>query len=115
MFHFNGLGDPRMTDSRRWSRIAVIGYGAITDEIVSCLEQRGELGALAGVLDLPERLDALRLKARGRFPVVGTLDALLGLKPQLVIEAAGHGAVKRFAADVLARRIDLLIASVGAL
>ena len=97
------------------SRIVLIGYGAIADEIVRCLEARGEISALVGVLVRPEQLLRLREKANRRFPVVAEFDALLDLGPTIVIEAAGHEAVARFGAAVLARRIDLLIASVGAL
>jgi aspartate dehydrogenase len=100
---------------KRASRICVIGYGAVADEIVRCLETRKNIGALAGVLDTPSRLDELQKKANGRFPVIGTLDELLDLKPDILIEAAGHSAVKQFATQVLARGVDLLIASVGAL
>jgi aspartate dehydrogenase len=96
-------------------RIALIGYGAIADEVVRSIEVRGEISALAGILVRPERLPQLRQKAAGRFAVVEGLPALLALEPDIVIEAAGHEAVVRFGADVLSRGIDLLIASVGAL
>jgi aspartate dehydrogenase len=97
------------------TRIALLGFGAIGDEIVRCLEMRAELSTLIGVLELPERLGAARKKACGRFPVVCELRELLALRPDLVIEAAGHGAVAQFGSDILARGCDLLIASVGAL
>jgi aspartate dehydrogenase len=96
-------------------RVALIGYGAIADEIVRCLEARGEISSLAGILVRPEQRSRLAPKANGRFPVVEDLAALLALEPALVIETAGHDAVARFGAAVLARRIDLLVASVGAL
>jgi aspartate dehydrogenase len=100
---------------RRPLRFAVIGYGAITDEMVLSLQRRGQLAALLGVLVLPERVAPLRLKADGRFPVVGRLDELLALKPDIVIEAAGHAAVQTYGPAILERGADLLIASVGAL
>jgi aspartate dehydrogenase len=96
-------------------RIALIGYGAIADDVVRCLEVRDEISSLAGILVRPEQLARLRPKASGRFPLVEELAALLDLEPAIVIEAAGHEAVARFGAAVLARRIDLMIASVGAL
>jgi aspartate dehydrogenase len=96
-------------------RIALIGYGAIADDVVRCLEVRGEISSLAGILVRPQQLPRLRPKASGRFPLVEELAALLDLEPAIVIEAAGHEAVARLGAAVLARRIDLLIASVGAL
>lgn len=96
-------------------RIALIGYGAIADEVIRCLEVRGEISALAGILVRPGQLPRLRQKAMGRFALVEGLPALLDLEPAIVLEAAGHEAVARFGADVLARHTDLLIASVGAL
>jgi aspartate dehydrogenase len=97
------------------SRIAVIGYGAITDEIVRCLEVRGQLKTLVCVLGRPNKLSALEQKAAARFPVVDALPELLAFEPEIVIEAAGHGAVSEFGEAVLERGCDLLIASVGAL
>lgn len=94
---------------------AIIGFGAITHEIVACLERLGEGRLVLGVLDLPERLTALRAEAAGRFPVVGRLDELLALAPTMVVECAGHAAVRAFGADTLAAGIDLLMASVGTL
>jgi aspartate dehydrogenase len=96
-------------------RIALIGYGAIADEVIRSLEARREISGLAGILVRPGRLPQLRQKAAGRFTVVDELAALLDLAPDIVVEAAGHAAVAGFGPDVLGRGIDLLIASVGAL
>ena len=60
-------------------RLAVIGFGAITEEIVRCLDARGELDTLLGVLDLPQSMPEVRRKAAGRFAAVDHLDALLDL------------------------------------
>jgi hypothetical protein len=43
-------------------RIAVIGYGAVADEMVRCLEARGEIAALAGILVRPEGSPSSRTK-----------------------------------------------------
>jgi len=45
------------------ARIGVIGYGAITDEIVRCLDMRGQLNRLVGVLGQPEKLNELAARA----------------------------------------------------
>lgn len=99
--------------SRR--RAAIIGYGAITRELLDCLVQLDELDRVVGVLDLPERLPELRAEAAGRFPVVDNMDDLLRNDPDMVIECAGQTAVKKFGADLLGQGYDMLIASVGAL
>lgn len=96
-------------------RVAVIGYGAITHELVDCLETIGERERVVGILDIPERVPELKTHAQGRFAVVSDLEELLGLEPDLVVECAGQSAVEVFGAKILERGIDLLIASVGAL
>jgi aspartate dehydrogenase len=107
------LGEYALTQAP--ARIGVIGYGAITDEIIRCLELRGDLEVLVGVLDLPEKGRELTNKAAGRFPVFAALPELLARKPEIVIEAAGHGAVHAFGTDILKSGSDLLVASTGAL
>jgi aspartate dehydrogenase len=109
MFHITGalLIEPRRP------RIGVIGYGAVGEEIVHCLAMRGDLAALVGVLVTPANLVRRRRKADGRFPVVDTFEDLLALQPNIVVEAAGHAALKRWGPKVLSRGIDLMIGSVG--
>jgi len=97
------------------TRIAVIGYGAITEEMVRSLDMRGQLAALSCVLVRPSRRAEHERKAAGHFRVVDTLPDLLACKPQIVIEAAGHGAVAQFGVPILEHGCDLLLASVGAL
>ena len=104
-----------MEKSGKGVRFAVIGYGAITHEIVRSLDQRGELDSLLGVLVRPTRLAEAMRDAAGRFAVVDSIDALLELGPQLVAECAGHGAMREFAAAILGRGTDLLCSSVGVL
>jgi aspartate dehydrogenase len=102
-------------DDRQDRRFAVIGFGAITEEVVRTLEERGQLAALAGVLVRPSRLGAARSRAAGRFPVVATLAELLGLRPDVVAECAGHEAMRELAVPTLLGGVDLLCSSVGVL
>jgi aspartate dehydrogenase len=51
----------------------------------------------------------------GDVPVVGTPDALLACKPDLVVECASHEAFRAYAAPVLAAGVDLIAVSVGVL
>lgn len=104
-----------MQESGRTKRLAVIGFGAISEELVRCLETRGELNTLAGVLVRTQRVTQVRQLAAGRFAVVEEVDALLDLGVEVVVECAGHSALRCFGPPVLARGIDLMIASVGAL
>jgi aspartate dehydrogenase len=104
-----------MSGVSKASRIALIGYGAIADEVIRCLDSREEIRTLAGFLVRPERRRQAEQKSLGRFAIVDELPALLALQPDIVIEAAGHEAVLRYGADVLRHGVDFLVASVGAL
>lgn len=97
------------------SRIALIGYGSIGEEVVRCLEACGEISTLIGFMVRPERVVDAKQRSLGRFAIVDSLSALFELQPDVIIEAAGHDAVSRFGAEVLRRGVDFLIASVGAL
>lgn len=96
-------------------RFAIIGFGAITDEIVRTLAQGNELEALAAVLVRPERLLEAEQKAAGRFPVVDSLEALRTCEPDIIAECAGHGAVLRYAPAIVGDGMDFVCSSVGAL
>ena len=90
-------------------RFALIGFGAIAEEIARCLEASGELEALVGVLvrSAPP--------ADRPFAFVRDIEALLALGPQTVVECAGHDAMRQYAPAVLARGTDLVCSSVGVL
>jgi aspartate dehydrogenase len=96
-------------------RFAIIGFGAIADEVVRAREERDELERLVGVLVRPQRRTEAAQKAAGRFAVVDSIDALCGLEPDIVAECAGHGAMRDYAAALLQRGIDVLCSSVGVL
>jgi aspartate dehydrogenase len=96
-------------------KFALIGFGAIATELVSYLIRRQALDHLTGVLVLPRSAAIARGVAAGRFPVVDHLPALLALKPDLVIECAGHAAVVQYGDDIVSQGHDLLVTSVGAL
>jgi predicted dinucleotide-utilizing enzyme len=102
------------SQKRSLSRLAVIGCGAIGSEIIRCLEARGETETLVGILDLPDRIPALKHQLAGRFPVVDNIQDLLAFDPDMIVEAAGHAALKRFGLEVVQHGMDLLVASVGA-
>ena len=98
-------------------RFSIIGYGAITDEIVLTLEKAASPPEteIAAVLVLPKQFGDRRQRAAGRFDVVTTLDALLASSPELIMEAAGQGAVRDHASRIVSEGVDFMCASVGAL
>lgn len=88
---------------------ALIGFGAIAEEMVRVLEESGGREALRGILVRRPRPGATR------FAVVETLDALFALGPEVVVECAGHEAMRQYAPAILARGVDLVCSSVGVL
>lgn len=51
----------------------------------------------------------------GAPAVVGSLEALLERRPQVIVECAGHDALRRYGAAVLRSGLELIVLSVGAL
>lgn len=90
-------------------RLALIGYGAIGQAIVARLLERGELDSLAGILARsPPAADP-------GVPVWYDADALIAARPDIVIEAAGHAALRTLGPAIVASGPDLVVAAVGAL
>ena len=96
-------------------RTALIGCGAIGQEILAQLAADGALDRVMSVLERPRNLARTRELAAGRFPVTGQLSELLAAKPQVVVECAGHSAVAAHGAAILRAGIDLIIAATGCL
>jgi aspartate dehydrogenase len=92
-------------------RVALIGLGAIGGVVARELQARSNEGVmLVGALCRSVPQDA----AAG-VRTVTSLAQLMALKPDLVVEAAGHAAVQAHGANCLRGGADLLLASVGAL
>ncbi|WP_296615590.1 aspartate dehydrogenase [Sphingomonas sp.] len=95
--------------------IALIGFGAIGASVVDLwptLSNRSHLGAL---LVRPYQLAEARARAPKETFVTDEPDAFLAKDADIVVEAAGHGAVAALGEKVLAQGRDFHILSVGAL
>ncbi len=88
-------------------KVAVIGYGAIGSFVVAHLNAEPSI-EVAAVFSLPPPLTC-------PAPVVGSIEALLATRPDLVIECAGHQALREAGETVIRNGTDLLVVSVGAL
>jgi aspartate dehydrogenase len=75
-------------------------------EVLTGLEKLGETETLCATLVRP---------GREAPKAVHGIDALIAAGPQVVMECAGHSAVKEFAAPLLRAGIDVIVSSVGAL
>lgn len=89
-------------------RLGLIGFGSIGRELYKRLS--AQTGYSFCVLSRSVPHDA-----PDTVQHVGTIESLLQLEPDLVVECAGHAAVRSYAGNVLDARIPLLVASIGAL
>lgn len=96
-------GEPR--------RVGLIGLGTIGRAVVDIAARYPDDIAIVG---------ACTSSGKSRFgevpvPVVGTLPDLLALRPEVVVEVAGHDGLRQHGPGVLRAGIDLVAVSVGAL
>lgn len=98
--------------SQRRTRVGFIGLGAIGQATVALANEQfsDELDTVAALVR-----DTERPRRSGMPPLVSDLAGLLGARPDVVVEAAGHEALREFGPGVLAAGIDLYFIAVGAL
>lgn len=104
------------------TRLGLIGAGGLSQIVVGALAQhlRHPLDALA-ILVLPEGREAALRRLDGAAALARTvsiyedLPELLAESPDLIVECAGHAAVRLYGAKILQSGCDLLISSVGSL
>jgi aspartate dehydrogenase len=97
-------------------RIGIIGGGVIARLFLEHIA-RGDMGE-ARVVAIQGRSEASRGKPLAEqygVPFVTGLQGLLSQRPQVVIEAASHDAVREFARPLLQQGIPVIILSGGAL
>ena len=103
--------------------LGIIGYGTIAALALEAVarERSAPLDLLI-CLAKPEgaaRAHAMLERAGARlareFRVTTSLAELIDANPSLIVEAAGHGAVRAHGKAILTAKIDLLVTSVGAL
>lgn len=90
------------------ARIGIIGFGAIGAEISRVLGDLGETSSVAAVLVREGR-------AAGGHVAVHDVRALLESGARIVLECAGHDALRTYGPAVLGGGADLIVTSVGAL
>jgi aspartate dehydrogenase len=94
-------------------KVAIIGFGAIGRALAQGIAGTGT--TLVGVLEREEAAAAARERLPASIVVTSVLDELLALEPAVVVECAGHAALRASGARVLRAGRDLIVASVGAL
>lgn len=98
-------------------RVGVIGLGAIGRALVHCLHEADAAGRIELVSVLDQEAGQLTQLPPGlaRAVVTAEPDAFWSCSPHLVVECAGHAVVQAHGAPTLARGVDFLMISVGAL
>lgn len=92
-------------------RVGFLGFGTIAKRVQQLIAEHtpGQVdivGALVAHPDTP--------RPEGSPRVVATLDELLTLQPEVIVEVGGHDALRAYGAQVLRAGVDLLMVSVGA-
>ncbi|NPA97193.1 MAG: aspartate dehydrogenase [Crenarchaeota archaeon] len=98
-------------------RIALIGCGAIGSEIAKAIDEGYVAAELVAMFDIVrEKCEDLRSKMRRAKPrIASSIDELLELKPDIVVEAASQEAVRQYGEKILSSGAWLVVLSVGAL
>ncbi len=97
-------------------RVALLGGGTIGRLVLESIE-RGELGGVEVVALAGRRAasPAAGLAARFRVPYVTGRDGLLAARPDTVLEAASHEAVREHLVALLGAGVSVIVLSAGAL
>jgi len=92
--------------------VLLIGYGAMGREVLKKLGDGP--GRITAILEVPDRVKAVRAEVPSSIQVVSAPDDLDTLPP-LAAECAGHHAVDNYCVGLLKRGIDVIVISVGCL
>ena len=97
-------------------RIGIIGGGTIARLFLDHIA-KGDLGDARVVAILGREASARSRALANEYGVelAASIDALLHIKPAVIVEAAGHEALGAHAERVLAAGIDLIVLSAGAM
>lgn len=95
--------------------IGILGFGTIGHELTTAVRDGTVSVSAVRIFDRhPDRVEAfVEQTETGKISVVREFDRLLDA--DLVVEAAGQGAVRKYAVDILRANCDLVVLSVGAL
>ena len=97
-------------------RVAIIGGGSIARLFLEHV-RRGDLGRarVVAIVGRGEGTRARQLAKAFRVPCVSSLKGLLATKPDVVVEAAAHEAVREYGEALLKKGVGLIVLSAGAL
>ena len=99
---------------RKRLKIALIGYGAISQTLIDIFRDKKPAIDIVGILVRPGRGRDTQKKVGRKVAAVESLKELLKLKPDVVVEAAGQQAVRDLGEAILKKGIDLMVIATGA-
>lgn len=94
-------------------QVGIIGYGAMGAVLRSTLEAGG--AEVVAVLGRMPSLERVRAALPPTVIVTDDLATLVGARPDVVVECAGHEGLRQHGPRIIAAGFDLVVASVGAL
>lgn len=95
-------------------KIALIGYGAISQTLFDLFAAKKPPIDIVGVLVREGRIKATQKKVGPEVAVVDSLKALLKLDPDVVVEAASQQAVRDWGETILKKGVDFMVIATGA-
>lgn len=95
-------------------KVGLVGYGAIGRRLAD-LVREGAAGSAELVATLVRDKARHGAGADAEWPFVDRPDHLLAAGPSIIVEAAGHEAVRNYVGGFLRKGVDTLIVSIGAL
>lgn len=100
-----------MDDKQQLMRVGFLGYGTIARRVQALISERAadQMRIVAALVK-----DASKERPAGSPTIVSSLEALLAERPEVVVEAGGHDALRAYGAGVLRAGVDLIMVSVGA-
>ena len=103
-----------MAKKKKRLKIALIGYGAISQMLFDIFREKKPDIDIVGVLVRPGRAKAVQKQVGRKVAVVESLKALLKLKPDVVVEAASQQAVREWGEEILKKGFDFMVIATGA-
>src|SRR3979490_3217577 len=94
----------------RSMRVGLIGLGAIGQGVLRLLRPADNVDLVGALV-----ADPRKSRETGAPPICSSLDQLLEKRPEVIVELAGHAALREYGPPILRAGIDLIVVSVGAL